>query len=81
MVERESGQGRGEWKEHEIESGSPIEFAFLVDLDNDGKAREVLPQFGDAKMPLAWYEARQGRVREARGQLQAATGTASARAT
>jgi len=54
------GKAGGEWKEHEIESGSPIEFAFLVDLDNDGKANEVLPQFGDEKMPLAWYEARNG---------------------
>jgi hypothetical protein len=43
------------WKEHTFETGSPVEFAFLVDLDNDGKARELLPQFGDAKTPLAWY--------------------------
>ncbi|MGA2131961.1 MAG: VCBS repeat-containing protein, partial [Bryobacteraceae bacterium] len=35
------GRGAGEWKEHMIETGSPVEFAFLVDLDNDGKAREV----------------------------------------
>src|SRR5712692_6649841 len=54
------GKGGGLWKEHEIDSGFPIEFAFLVDLDNDGKAREVLPQFGDSKAPLAWYEARNG---------------------
>ena len=54
------GKGAGVWKEHEIENGSPIEFAFLVDLDNDGKAREVLPQFGDPKMPLAWYEPGKG---------------------
>jgi hypothetical protein len=54
------GRGHGEWKEHEIENGYPIEFAFLVDLDNDGKAHEVLPQFGDAKAPLAWYEAKNG---------------------
>ena len=44
------------WREHAIETTSPVEFAFLVDLDNDGKARELLPEFGDAKMPLAWYE-------------------------
>jgi hypothetical protein len=44
------------WKEHPVDSGSPVEFAFLVDLDNDGRARELLPQFGDAKAPLAWYE-------------------------
>src|ERR1022692_2226219 len=43
-----------------IETGSPVEFAFLVDLDNDGKAQEVLPEFGDTNMPLAWYEAKNG---------------------
>jgi hypothetical protein len=54
------GKGEGMWKEHVIETKSPVEFAFLVDLDNDGKAREILPEFGDAKMPLTWYEARNG---------------------
>jgi len=44
------------WQEHPIETGYPIEFTFLVDLDNDGKQQEVLPQFGDPKAPLAWYE-------------------------
>ncbi len=44
------------WEEHPIETGSPIEFTFLVDLDNDGKANEILPQFGDDNRPLAWYE-------------------------
>ena len=39
-----------------------VEFAFLVDLDNDGKARELLPQFGDQKTPLAWYEAKNGQM-------------------
>jgi hypothetical protein len=48
------------WTEHPIESGSPVEFAFLVDLDNDGKALELLPQFGDKKTPLAWYELKDG---------------------
>jgi hypothetical protein len=48
------------WKDHEIDSGSPVEFCWLVDLDNDGKARELLPQFGNAKQPLAWYEIRNG---------------------
>src|SRR3989442_14804730 len=55
------GKGHGEWKEHEIDSGFPIEFAFLVDIDNDGKAREVLPQFGQPNAPLAWYEAKNGK--------------------
>jgi hypothetical protein len=57
---RNPGRGTGEWKQADIETGSSIEFAFLVDLDNDGSAREVLPQFGDEKTPLAWYEARNG---------------------
>jgi hypothetical protein len=48
------------WKERDIETISPIEFCFLVDLDNDGKAREVIPQFGDSKAPLAWYEPKNG---------------------
>jgi hypothetical protein len=54
------GKGAGMWKEHPIETGHPIEFAFLVDLDNDGKARELLPQFGDEKAPLSWYEVKNG---------------------
>lgn len=50
------GQGAGEWKEHEIDSGMPVEFAFLVDLDNDGKRDELLPQYGGRKGYTAWYE-------------------------
>ena len=50
------GKAGGQWKEHRIDSGSPHEFAMLADLNNDGKAQELLPQFGDAKTPLAWYE-------------------------
>jgi hypothetical protein len=47
------------WREHAIETTASTEFAFLVDLDNDGKANELLPQFG-GKAPLAWYEAKDG---------------------
>ena len=50
------GKAAGLWKEHPIDSGSPNEFAFLVDLNNDGKAQEILPQFGAETTPLAWYE-------------------------
>ena len=57
---RNPGKGRGTWSERPIESGHNVEFAFLVDLDNDGKAREVLPQFGGQKSPLTWYEAKDG---------------------
>jgi hypothetical protein len=48
------------WPMQVIDSGSPVEFSFLVDLDNDGKAQELLPQFGNVKFPLAWYEVRNG---------------------
>jgi hypothetical protein len=50
------GSTDGKWEEHSIQTGFPIEFTFLVDLNNDGKANEILPQFGDTKAPLAWYE-------------------------
>jgi len=53
---RNPGKTGARWEEHPIETGYPIEFTFLVDLDNDGKAEEILPQFGDTKAPLAWYE-------------------------
>lgn len=46
----------GTWKETPIATGYPVEFTFLVDLDNDGHANEILPQFGDEHAPLAWYE-------------------------
>ncbi len=54
------GRGTGVWTEHTIEKGFPVEFAFLVDLNNDGKARELLPQFGGTNAPLAWYEIKNG---------------------
>ncbi|HEX5483155.1 MAG TPA: VCBS repeat-containing protein [Terriglobia bacterium] len=50
------GKGGGPWREHVMETGSPVEFAFLVDLLNTGKPRELLPQFGNPKFPLTWYE-------------------------
>jgi hypothetical protein len=53
---RNPGKTGKQWEEHPIETGYPIEFTFLVDLDNDGKQDEILPQFGDEKAPLAWYE-------------------------
>lgn len=46
----------GQWQEHELQSGFPVEFAELVDLRNSGRKNAVLPQFGDQKAPLAWFE-------------------------
>lgn len=45
-----------EWVSTEMDHSGPTEFAFLVDLDNDGKALEVLPEFDRATVPLAWFE-------------------------
>lgn len=55
------GRSGGAWTENLIDAIGPTEFAFLVDLDNDGQARELLPQFTTAaKAPLTWYEYRDG---------------------
>ena len=48
------------WTEHAIETEYNVEFTFLVDIENSGKARDVLPEFGNAKAPLAWYEPKDG---------------------
>ena len=45
------------WEDHVVAKGYAVEFSFLVDLDNDGKAREILPQFGNEKAGTAGYEA------------------------
>ena len=57
---RNPGKPGAMWEDRVIDEGFPVEFSFLVDLDNDGKAHELLPQFGDTKAPLAWYEASGG---------------------
>ena len=50
------GRAGGAWKVTEIYSGFPTEFAQLVDLDNDGNARELLPEFDRPAAPLMWFE-------------------------
>jgi FG-GAP-like repeat/FG-GAP repeat len=50
------GHGGGPWREHILETRSPVEFAFLVDLLNTGKPLQLLPQFGKKEFPLTWYE-------------------------
>lgn len=61
---RNPGKAGGEWEDRPVDQGFPVEFAFLVDLDNDGKAREVLPQFGNLAAPTAWYEASGGTLKK-----------------
>ncbi len=48
------------WKSSEIQGGFNVEFCFAVDLLNNGKKREILPQFGSANAPVSWYEIRNG---------------------
>jgi FG-GAP-like repeat/FG-GAP repeat len=50
------GKSGGPWREHILDTGSPVEFAFLVDILNTGKPLQVLPQFGTRDYPLKWYE-------------------------
>src|SRR5205085_3699612 len=58
---RNPGKSGGEWTVHEIEAVGPTEFAFLVDLNNDGKPNDLLPEFtGAAQRGLCWYELQQG---------------------
>lgn len=55
------GRRGGAWRATEIDAGFPTEFALLVDLDNDGRARELLPQFDRPNAPLNWYSLQDGR--------------------
>lgn len=48
------------WKKTDIETRFNVEFAFLVDMDGDGKALEVLPQYGNKEAPTAWIEYKGG---------------------
>ena len=50
------GKGLGEWSEHLIDRGANVEFAFLVDINNDGVRRELLPQFAGPESTTAWFE-------------------------
>jgi len=50
------GKSNKPWVKHVIETRSPVEFSFLVDILNTGKPQQLLPQFGDSKFPLTWYE-------------------------
>src|SRR5438477_8244848 len=55
------GKRGGTWTVNEIDASGPTEFAFLVDLNNDGKAQELLPEFDRANVPLAWFELQGGK--------------------
>ncbi|MBM3797821.1 MAG: VCBS repeat-containing protein [Acidobacteria bacterium] len=57
---RNPGKTKRAWTAEPIDTGMNMEFAFLVDLNNDGKALEVLPQYGGATAVTAWYELQPG---------------------
>src|SRR5690348_137964 len=38
------------WVEHVIDDVGPVEFAFLVDIENSGKKRDILPQFATPRL-------------------------------
>jgi hypothetical protein len=44
----------GPWPEALINGGGTVEFAVLADVDNDGRAREVVAEQNDT--PQAWFE-------------------------
>jgi hypothetical protein len=46
--------GKGLWTEAPINSGFNVEFAVLADIDNDGRAREILAQENGTGQ--SWYE-------------------------
>ena len=56
---RNPGKGQGPWVEAPINSGFNIEFAVLADLDNDGKAQEILAQENGTGQ--SWYEVNKSR--------------------
>ncbi len=55
-----TGQPYLPWIVTEIDNSGPSEFGFLVDLNNDGKAQELLPEIDRPNVPLAWYELQNG---------------------
>lgn len=51
---RNPGKGEGLWAEAPINSGFNVEFAILADMDNDGRAREIVAQENGTGQ--SWYE-------------------------
>ena len=51
---RNPGKGGGAWVEAPINAGFNIEFATLADIDNDGKANEIVAQENGTGQ--SWYE-------------------------
>jgi FG-GAP-like repeat len=56
---RNPGKGGGAWVEAPINAGFNIEFATLADIDNDGKANEIVAQENGTGQ--SWYEVNKSR--------------------
>jgi hypothetical protein len=56
---RNPGKGQGSWTEADINTGFNIEFATLADLDNDGRATEIVAQENGTGQ--SWYEVKDKR--------------------
>ena len=50
--------GSALWQEAEVHGGGNVEFAVLADIDNDGRALEIVAQQNGT--PQAWFEVRGG---------------------
>ena len=50
--------GAALWQEADINTGGNVEFAVLADVDNDGRALEIVAQQNGT--PQAWFEVRNG---------------------
>jgi hypothetical protein len=61
---RNPGKPDSKWTNTTIDEGFPVEFTFLVDLDNDGKSTELLPQYGSTEAATAWYRFEKGAFRK-----------------
>ena len=48
----------GLWQEADVNTGGNVEFAVLADVDNDGRATEIVAQQNGT--PQAWFEAQNG---------------------
>ena len=53
---RNPGKGKGLWTEAPVNSGFNVEFAILADINNDGRAAEIVAQENGTGQ--AWYEVR-----------------------
>jgi hypothetical protein len=52
-----AGAGDPMWKEHPIETGFNYELILLADVDGDGRAEEIVPNYGNSP-EIVWFKRR-----------------------